>query len=593
LRDVGDAGSRSLKRIEDAARPASRALQALDGVAGEVRGGLEAMSGRLGAVGSGLARLGPVGLAAGAALAGIGIAVGRSVEEAAKADQSYRRLEAVLKATGFASGLTAKEIAAFADGIEASTLATAEGVQDAASILATFRSVSGETFTRALTLAQDMAAVFGQDLSSAATQLGKALEDPIDGLTALRRVGISFSDSQKELIKTLVETGQTADAQRVILDALAQQVGGAGAAKARLTQARDELSRLETAGPGTPLLGQRFDLDAQRSRVAALEKELDALTRIGEAEAKATEAEKARAEGTRLIEATRTPAEQLAETIAHLDELMQAGAIDAETHGRALADAYAAAEDAADRALKASRDWQDGVTRGMRDYAAEATDAASHAEQVIGQAFQGMEDALVQFVQTGKFEFSDLADSIMADITRIAIRQTITGPLAQGLAGIFGGGGGGLFGGGLFGLFHRGGLVGEAPPAVRPIDPAAFAGAPRYHGGGIAGLQPDEIPAILKRGEAVLTERQMAAMGDRSKAADGGRPVTVVMNITTPDAGGFRRSQGQIVAEAARRGFFGCCSRKRTTKRSVEPLQGPLWPFGQAEVHRAQRGTSA
>jgi phage-related minor tail protein len=529
-------------------------------------------------------------------------------------------------------------------------------VQDAASILATFRSVSGETFTRALTLAQDMAAVFGQDLSSAATQLGKALEDPIDGLTALRRVGISFSDSQKELIKTLVETGQTAEAQRVILDALAQQVGGAGAAeaggltgatnrlqdawgnlleaigrtpavtgiaqgaltllsgaienlttlfeddpigeqieaaKARLTQARDELSRLETAGPGTPLLGQRFDLDAQRSRVAALEKELDALTRIGEAEAKATEAEKARAEGTRLIEATRTPAEQLAETIAHLDELMQAGAIDAETHGRALADAYAAAEDAADRALKASRDWQDGVTRGMRDYAAEATDAASHAEQVIGQAFQGMEDALVQFVQTGKFEFSDLADSIMADITRIAIRQTITGPLAQGLAGIFGGGGGGLFGGGLFGLFHRGGLVGEAPPAVRPIDPAAFAGAPRYHGGGIAGLQPDEIPAILKRGEAVLTERQMAAMGDRSKAADGGRPVTVVMNITTPDAGGFRRSQGQIVAEAARRGFFGCCSRKRTTKRSVEPLQGPLWPFGQAEVHRAQRGTSA
>jgi hypothetical protein len=169
LREVGDTGSRSLKRIEDAARPASRALQALDGVSSEVRGGLEAMSGRLGAVGSGLARLGPLGLAAGAALAGIGIAVGSSVEEAAKADQSHRRLEAVLKATGYASGLTAKEIATFADGIEASTLATVEGVEDAASILATFRSVSGETFTRALTLAQDMGAVFGQDLSSAAT----------------------------------------------------------------------------------------------------------------------------------------------------------------------------------------------------------------------------------------------------------------------------------------------------------------------------------------------------------------------------------------------------------------------------------------
>jgi hypothetical protein len=369
LRDVGDTGSRSLKRIEDAARPASRALQALDGVSSEVRGGLEAMSGRLGAVGSGLARLGPIGLAAGAALAGIGIAVSKSIEEAAEADRSYRRLEAVLKATGYASGLTAKQIAAFSDGIEASTLATAEGVQDAAAILATFRSVSGDTFTRALTLAQDMAAVFGQDLSSAATQLGKALEDPIDGLTALRRVGVSFSDSQKELIRTLVETGRTADAQRVILDALEKQVGGAGAAEAggltgatnrlgdawgnlleaigrtpavtgiaqgaldllssaiegltgaladdpiggqieaakvRLTEARDELARLEAGGPGTPLLGQRFDLDAQRSRVAALEKELDALTRIGEAETRATEAEKARAEaGRRAADAER------------------------------------------------------------------------------------------------------------------------------------------------------------------------------------------------------------------------------------------------------------------------------------------------
>lgn len=61
----------------------------------------------------GLARLGPIRLAAGPALAGIGIAVGKGVEDAAKADQSFRRREAVLKATGYASGLTAKEIAAF------------------------------------------------------------------------------------------------------------------------------------------------------------------------------------------------------------------------------------------------------------------------------------------------------------------------------------------------------------------------------------------------------------------------------------------------------------------------------------------------
>jgi hypothetical protein len=124
--------------------------------------------------------------------------------------------------------------------------------------------------------------------------------------------------------------------------------------------------------------------------------------------------------------------------------------------------------------------------------------------------------------------------------------------VAAGAAG--GTSGGGLFAGlGTFlaGLFHEGGIAGDSGVRSRMVDPAIFFTATRYHSGGIAGLQPDEIPAILKRGEAVLTEKQVAAMGDQ-RQGDGGRPVTVVMNITTPDAGGFRRSQGQIAAEAAR-----------------------------------------
>jgi len=110
-------------------------------------------------------------------------------------------------------------------------------------VLATFRSVSGDTFTRALRLAQDLSAVFGQDLRSSATQLGKALEEPVEGISALRRVGVSFTASQRELIQSLVETGQTAEAQKVILDALELQVGGAGAAEAGgLTGAANRLS---------------------------------------------------------------------------------------------------------------------------------------------------------------------------------------------------------------------------------------------------------------------------------------------------------------------------------------------------------------
>lgn len=85
--------------------------------------------------------------------------------------------------------------------------------------------------------------MFGQDLRSSAVQLGKALEDPVQGITALRRVEVSFSASQRELIGTLVETGQVAEAQRLILDALERQVGGAGTAKASgLTGATNRLA---------------------------------------------------------------------------------------------------------------------------------------------------------------------------------------------------------------------------------------------------------------------------------------------------------------------------------------------------------------
>ncbi|TGY86042.1 phage tail tape measure protein, partial [Marinicauda algicola] len=103
------------------------------------------------------------------------------------------------------------------------------------------------------------------------------------------------------------------------------------------------------------------------------------------------------------------------------------------------------------------------------------------------------------FVTTGKLDFKALADSILADITRIAVRSAILGPLANALAG---GGGllGGLFGSGggiLSGIFHAGGMVG-APAPQRLVPAYAFAEAPRMPRGGMAGLRPDEVQAILQ-----------------------------------------------------------------------------------------------
>jgi hypothetical protein len=100
----------------------------------------------------------------------------------------------------------------------------------------------------------------------------------------------------------------------------------------------------------------------------------------------------------------------------------------------------------------------------------------------------------------------------------------------------------------LSGVFHAGGLIG-APAPQRLVPALAFADAPRLHAGGMAGLRPDEVPAILQRGEMVLSRAQVAGI---ASARDKPPPVTVVMNITTPDTKGFRQSQGQITADAAR-----------------------------------------
>jgi len=232
LKEIGDTGEKSLKKIELAGQPASKGLIALNAAANDVKGAATGLAHKIGPLGSAMVALGPAGIAAGAAIAVLSLGLEKSIEQAMEAEQVQNRLQAVLRATGNASGMTAKELIEFADKMEESTLVTHEQVLDAAAVLATFRSVSGESFTRALTLAQDLSSVFGKDLHASTIALGRALEDPVNGLTALRRAGIEFSPAQKEVLKNLVETGQVAEAQRIILDKLQGKMAGTGAAEA-------------------------------------------------------------------------------------------------------------------------------------------------------------------------------------------------------------------------------------------------------------------------------------------------------------------------------------------------------------------------
>ena len=173
--------------------------------------------------------------AAGAAALAVGavIKIGKELVDAyGVQEQAEARLEAVIKSTGQAAGLTADELTTMASGLQDVTKYGDESIIGAQSLLLTFKDIGEETFPRALESILDISEAMGTGLKESTIQLGKALNDPIQGLTALRRVGIQFTDSQEELIKSLVESGDKAAAQNIILEEMESQFGGVARAAA-------------------------------------------------------------------------------------------------------------------------------------------------------------------------------------------------------------------------------------------------------------------------------------------------------------------------------------------------------------------------
>jgi hypothetical protein len=156
----------------------------------------------------------------------------------AQQEKSEARLEAVVKATGGAAGFTAQQMKDMAAAMQEVTIHGDEVVMEAQAIIATFKNIRGEEFKRVTMLSSDLAEVLGGDLKSSSMQLAKALNDPIKGMTMLTRVGVTFSEEQKKMVASMVEAGDVAGAQNVIMDELAGQVGGASAAAAKTFSGR-------------------------------------------------------------------------------------------------------------------------------------------------------------------------------------------------------------------------------------------------------------------------------------------------------------------------------------------------------------------
>ena len=233
-------------------------------------------------------------------------------------------------------------------------------------------------------------------------------------------------------------------------------------------------------------------------------------------------------------------------------ELAALYAEDAERQREAAAAAAEERREAWLESLRASESFFDGVRLGARRIRDEMKTAADETADAFERAFAGLENTIADFARTGKLEIGNLVKSILSDLARIAIRQSITAPIGAYLGEFFGGttsettytGGARNQNGGLIPVpqSHTGGLIDRVRP-MSAVDRAAFVGAPAYHGGGIAGLGHNEVPAILQRGEEVLTREDPrhvlnTARSVRVEIVNRGRAAQVESAEVRPDAAG-------------------------------------------------------
>jgi len=213
------------------------------------------LSGALGSLGIGAQ------LTAAGGVAALAAGLKFSIDQAAESQRVNAQTAAVLRSTGSAAGLTAVEIQRLSTALSAQSTYSDESVQSMQNVLLTFTAIKDDVMPGAAQAVIDMSVALGQDLQGSAIQVGKALQDPILGVTALRRVGVNFSKDQQEFIKSLVDTGHAAEAQALILKELNTEFGGSAQAQVetysgRIAQLKNAVGELGEAAAESEIGGR-------------------------------------------------------------------------------------------------------------------------------------------------------------------------------------------------------------------------------------------------------------------------------------------------------------------------------------------------
>jgi lambda family phage tail tape measure protein len=525
------------------------------------------------------------------AAVGGGLLLREIVQDTLEWERASKRIDAVLRATGNAAGLTRHELDQIAASVARNTEFADNQVMSAQGNLLKFGNIHGDVFRRALKVSADYAAFTGSDMASATQALGSALADPIAGVRALQKEFRNLTFSEREHIEVLLANGEVEKAQIRILELVEKRVGGtAEKMNTGLVKAVSDLRKgwkalAETLGRFPEILPSALivraltpqaagateeELAIGAKNAAMLDKEAQARGRIHEAHVKALPVLAAwtrmLGEETNESRALSMVLEGEARSWNDLDKaklLNMAVELDwrriykdrmdlAALYAKALQDeTLGEAENLATRVKIVESDWVRGTREAFREYIDHAGNAAEQANMLFTNAFRNMEDGLVEFVRTGKLDFRSFADSVIADLIRIQIRQAMAG-FAFSSTGFFAALG--LGGGSAAALeVHSGGVVGvDGRP--RFVDPAYFAGARRMHFGGLAG---DEVPAILQRGERVIP-----------RGGSAGPTIHIHQNI----GGNVTRADLAATAEAARRGILATLAEERR--------RNPSGPFG-------------
>lgn len=169
------------------------------------------------------------------------------------AEKTMAQMDAVLKSTGGTAGVTKDQLLQLADSQSKVTTYSKGTTEQAENMLLTFTNVGSNVFPQAIKSAENMATAMGTSATDAAKTLGKALNDPTNGLSKLTKQGVTFTDEQKKQIKSMQASGDTAGAQMIMLNELEKEFGGSAEAAGQTLTGQIQIMQNNLKGAGVSI----------------------------------------------------------------------------------------------------------------------------------------------------------------------------------------------------------------------------------------------------------------------------------------------------------------------------------------------------